>query len=65
MNTELSEHLYIQRIDEAKRQLLAAIPHLKAMQNRGMERTTAMYGADEAFFQAMHRLFNECEKISE
>ena len=65
MTPELSEHLYIERITEAKRQLLAACTHLKAMQNRGMDRTTAMYGADEAFFQAMHRLFNGCGKIPE
>ena len=65
MTTELSEHLYITRIDEAKRQLLAAIPHLPAMQNRGMEPTEAMIEADMALFAAMDRLWPVGENKSE
>ena len=63
MTNELSEHLYIERITEAKRQFLAAIPHLRAMQVRGWEPTDALIEAEVGVFRAMRKLFPECKKI--
>ena len=65
LNVELEEALYVLRVEEATHGLLKAIPHLKAMQNRGMERTEAMVEADMAIFNAAEKLFLWPEKIPE
>ena len=64
VSAEVDEALYVLWIEEATHGLLMAIPHLKAMQNRWSGPTRGMLEADMAMFDAISRLFPECEKIS-